>query len=134
MLPTQNLGPPPDPKDPRFLQWLALMWSYLKSSATGINGVAQGGTGLASGTSGGVLGFTGTTTLASSVALTANNLVIGGGAGATPTPLGSLGTTTQVLHGNAAGAPTWGAVALATDISGILPPANAGLTLAAVMY
>jgi trimeric autotransporter adhesin len=54
-----------------------LSWSTL--------GVAGGGTGLASGTSGGILGFTGATTLASSVALTANVLVKGGGAGATPT-------------------------------------------------
>lgn len=47
--------------------------------------VAQGGTALASGTSGGILGYTATGTLASSVALTANILVKGGGAGATPT-------------------------------------------------
>lgn len=38
--------------------------------------------------------------------------------------LGSLGTTAQVLHGNAAGAPSFGAVALATDVSGNLPVAN----------
>lgn len=47
--------------------------------------VAQGGTALASGTSGGILGYTATGTLASSVALTSNILVKGGGAGATPT-------------------------------------------------
>ena len=47
--------------------------------------VAQGGTGLTSGTSGGILGFTASGTLASSAALTANAIVIGGGAGATPT-------------------------------------------------
>ncbi len=40
--------------------------------------------------------------------------------------LGSLGTTTTVLHGNAAGAPSFGAVALTTDVSGILPAANGG--------
>ena len=28
--PTFALGPPPDPKDPRRLQWDALLWSYLK--------------------------------------------------------------------------------------------------------
>lgn len=75
--------------------------------------VADGGTGLSSGTSGGILGFTGTGTLASSVALTANAIVLGGGAGATPTPLGSLGTTSTVLHGNASGAPSFGAVVAA---------------------
>lgn len=88
--------------------------------------VAQGGTGLASGTSGGILGFTGSTTLASSGALTANALLLGGGAGATPSALGSLGTTTTLLHGNAAGAPTFGAVSLTADVSGILPVANGG--------
>jgi hypothetical protein len=38
--------------------------------------------------------------------------------------LASLGTTTTVLHGNAAGLPTFGAVALASDVSGDLPFAN----------
>jgi hypothetical protein len=47
--------------------------------------VANGGTNLASGTSGGILGYTASGTLASSVALTANVLTKGGGAGATPT-------------------------------------------------
>jgi hypothetical protein len=46
--------------------------------------VSRGGTGLASGTSGGVLAFTASGTLASSGALTANALVIGGGAGVAP--------------------------------------------------
>lgn len=46
--------------------------------------VADGGTGLSSGTSGGVLAFTASGTIASSAALTANALVIGGGAGAVP--------------------------------------------------
>lgn len=92
--------------------------------------VAGGGTGLTAGTSGGILGYTGTGTLASSILLTTNALVIGGGAGATPTPLGSLGTTTTLLHGNAAGAPTWAAVSLTADVSGILPTANGGTGIA----
>lgn len=80
----------------------------------------------ASGTSGGVPYFNAANTLASSAALTANALVLGGGAGVAPaTPL-ALGTTTQVLHGNAAGAPTWGAVSLTADVSGVLPVANGG--------
>lgn len=89
--------------------------------------VADGGTGIGSGTSGGILGFTGSGTIASSVALPANAIVLGGGAGATPTPLGSLGTTTTLLHGNASGAPTFSAVSLTADVSGILPSANGGL-------
>lgn len=92
--------------------------------------VAGGGTGLTVGTSGGILGYTATGTLASSILLAANALVLGGGAGATPTPLGSLGTTTTVLHGNAAGAPTFGAVSLTADVSGILPTANGGTGIA----
>ena len=46
--------------------------------------VANGGTGLTSGTSGGVLAYTATGTLVSSGALAANALVIGGGAGVAP--------------------------------------------------
>jgi hypothetical protein len=53
-------------------------------------------------------------------ALTANAIVLGNGA-ADITVLGSLGTTTTVLHGNAAGAPTFGAVNLATDVTGVIP-------------
>lgn len=92
--------------------------------------VSDGGTNLASGTSGGILGFTASGTIASSVALTANAIVLGGGAGATPTPMASLGTTTTVLHGNAAGAPTFGAITLTTDVTGTLPATNGGTGLA----
>lgn len=92
----------------------------------GLLAVARGGTGLASGTSGGVLAYTAAGTLTSSAALAANQLVLGGGAGVVPATLGSLGTTATVLHGNAAGAPTFGAVALASEISGTLPVANGG--------
>lgn len=63
------------------------------------------------GTSGGIPYFSSSSVLSSSGALTNHALVLGGGAGATPTALGSLGTTTTVLHGNAAGAPSFGAVA-----------------------
>ena len=98
----------------------------LTTHVSGTLPVANGGTGLSSGTSGGILGFTASGTLASSGALTANALLLGGGAGATPTALGSLGTTSTVLHGNAAGAPSFGAVSLTADVSGTLPVANGG--------
>ncbi len=88
--------------------------------------VARGGTGLTAGTSGGILAFTAAGTLATSAALTANALVLGGGAGVVPATMASLGTTTTLLHGNAAGAPTFGAVTLTTDVTGILPTANGG--------
>lgn len=79
------------------------------------------------GTSGGVPYFSSTSILSPSAALTLSRLVLGGGAGAAPTVLGSLGTTTTLLHGNAGGAPTFGAVTLTTDVTGILPPANGGV-------
>lgn len=96
------------------------------SGITGTVPVANGGTGLTAGTSGGVLAFTDTGTIASSAALTANRIVLGGGAGAAPTVLGSLGTTTTVLHGNAAGAPVFSQVSLTADVSGTLPVGNGG--------
>jgi hypothetical protein len=46
--------------------------------------VAQGGTGITTGTSGGIPYFSSTSAIASSAALTANALVIGGGAGVAP--------------------------------------------------
>lgn len=67
-------------------------------------------------TSGGIPYFSSTSAMSSSALLTANAILLGGGAGASPTALGSLGTTTTVLHGNAAGAPTFGAVT-GSDIS-----------------
>jgi hypothetical protein len=101
----------------------------LTADVSGTLPVANGGTGLAAGTSGGVPFFSGATTIASSAALTANRIVLGGGAGVAPTVLGSLGTGTTVLHGNAGGAPTFAAVSLTADVSGTLPVANGGTGL-----
>jgi hypothetical protein len=90
--------------------------------------VPRGGTGLVSGTGGGVLAFTDPTTIVSSAALVDNVLMVGGGTTAAPNTIAAgLGTTTTLLHGNAAGEPTWSAVNLATtDVTGILPSANGG--------
>jgi len=76
------------------------------------------------GTSGGIVYFNSASTWASSGALTQYALIVGGGAGGAPAPLASLGTTTTVLHGNAAGAPTFGAVSLSADVTGNLPVTN----------
>jgi hypothetical protein len=65
----------------------------------------------------------GTGTVGNIGTLTSNQLIIGQG-GTDIAALGSLGTATTVLHGNAGGAPTFGAVALTTDVSGDLPFAN----------
>lgn len=85
----------------------------------------------ATGTSGGIPYFSSTTTLATSGLLTQSAIVLGGGAAASPTVLGSLGTTSTVLHGNAVGAPSYAAVALTTDVSGALPLLNGGTGTAA---
>ena len=99
----------------------------LTNDVTGTLGVGSGGLGISSGTNGGILGFTASGTIASSATLTANAIVIGGGAGATPTALGSLGTSSTVLHGNASGAPSFGAVNLATEVTNTLGVANGGI-------
>lgn len=77
------------------------------------------------GTSGGIPYFSSGTAWATSAALTQYGVVYGGGAGASPAAT-AAGTTTTVLHGNAAGAPTFGAVSLTADVSGTLPIANGG--------
>lgn len=78
---------------------------------------------------GGTITTTGTIACAacvtSAAALTANQLVIGGGSQASAT-LGSLGTTTTYLQGNAAGAPSFSQVSLSAGVTGILPLANGG--------
>lgn len=58
-------------------------------------------------------------------ALTSNRIMLGAGT-TVVTALGSLGTTTTILHGNAAGAPTFSAVSLTADVSGTLPFGNGG--------
>ncbi len=92
-------------------------------SATGSGGsvtsvIAQGGPFLANGT------ITTAGTIANATtSLTANAILLGAGTAAVA-PLGSLGTTTTVLHGNAAGAPSFGPVSLSADVTGNLPVTN----------
>ena len=62
----------------------ALTGVDLTTQVTGTLPVGNGGTGLTTGTSGGIPYFSGSTTIASSAALAANALVIGGGAGVAP--------------------------------------------------
>lgn len=66
----------------------------LTTGVTGILPVANGGTGTASGTSGGIPYYSASATIASSAALTANAPVIGGGAGVAPTVGTRSGNTT----------------------------------------
>ncbi len=60
--------------------------------------VTRGGTGLAVGTSGGIPYFSSTTNISSSSLLTANQIMIGGGAGTAPSTF-TCATTTTVVHG-----------------------------------
>ena len=69
-------------------------------SVAGTLAVANGGTGLTAGTSGGILAYTATGTLASSGALAANNVVVGGGAGAAPSSTNLLAISAAVTSGN----------------------------------
>ena len=82
--------------------------------------VANGGTGLTSGTSGGVLAYTASGTLASSGALTQYGVVIGGGAGAAPTST-AAGTAGYVLTANSSAAPTFQAI---PSVSQVYPGAG----------
>jgi hypothetical protein len=78
--------------------------------STGTLGVDQGGTNLSAGTSGGVLAYTASGTLASSGVLAQYGVVLGGGAGAVPTST-AVGTATHVLTSNGSGvAPTFQAL------------------------
>lgn len=83
--------------------------------------VSRGGTGLSSGTSGGVPYFSASGTMASSGALGANQIVLGGGAGAAPTSL-SCPTGTTLLHGGTP--PTCVQLAYADIASGTLAAAS----------
>ena len=103
----------------------------LSGNATNITGtvaVANGGTGLTSGTSGGVPYYSASGTLASSAVLAANGVVLGGGAGAAPTTT-SAGSAYQALSVPAGGgAPVFGAIDLsqAAAVTNTLRVANGG--------
>lgn len=60
---------------------------------------------------------------ASASALSGSSIMVSNGSAIIQ---GTAGTTTTVLHGNAAGTPTYSAVSLTADVSGILPEANGG--------
>ncbi len=80
--------------------------------------VNKGGTGLTSGTDGGVLAFTASGTVTSSAALTNNYIVLGGGAGATPKVVAGITTDgTSKLNLGVAGTSV-GSIGLSNATSG----------------
>jgi hypothetical protein len=114
----------------------ALYATSTSALTTGTLPTASGGTNLTSFTSGGALYATSTSVLATG---TLPNTAGGTGQSSAFTQYGityasttsalattSAGTSSTLLHGNASGAPTFGAVALATEVSGQLPIANGG--------
>lgn len=121
-------GPMVGPDDYVTLEWQQWLQNpqFVSFSTGNTLTVSGGGTGLTSGTSGGVLAFTATSILQSSGLLGLNRLMLGGGAGGVPATIASLGTVNTVLHGNAGGAPTFSAVDLSADVSGVLPVPSGG--------
>jgi hypothetical protein len=105
-------------------------------------GVAYGGTGLTAGTSGGVLYYSATGTLAASGALAASSLVVGGGAGSAPSTVTTgtgvvtaLGVNTGsagafVVNGGALGTPSSGTVTNLTGTASININGTVGATTA----
>ncbi len=101
-------------------------------NVTGIVEVAHGGTGLSSGTQGGIPYYNSSSTMASSAILAANSLVIGGGTGAAPSTL-AIGAANQLVAVNSTGngythipnvtrtvlAPDWGVAALNSNQSSL---------------
>lgn len=79
-----------------FYYWDGSQWKKFVQATVQVN---EGGTGLTSGTSGGIPAYTGATTISSSGVLGQNAVVIGGGSGATPSTL-TIGSAHQVLAVN----------------------------------
>ena len=112
----------------------------LADGVTGTLPVGNGGTGITSGTSGGIPYFSATTTIASSALLTANALMVGGGAGAAPSTvttgtgvLTALAVNTGtagafVVNGGALGTPSSGTVTNLTGTASININGTVGAT------
>lgn len=89
--------------------------------------VQNGGTGISSGTSGGIPYFSATNMMASSTALTQYGIVYGGGAGLAPSST-AAGTSNYLLKGNGASAPTF------ASLSSIIDSALTASTQGSILY
>ncbi len=107
----------------------------LTTEVTGTLPVGNGGTGLTGGTSGGIPAYTGAATITSSAALAQNGVLIGGGAGATPSATTAGAADTVLRVPGAGGAPAFGAVDLTKSaaVTGALPVANGGTNSASAL-
>lgn len=93
----------------------------LTNGVTGVLPVANGGLGIGSGTSGGLVYFSAAGTLASSGAMTVNQIMVGGGAGNPPSTF-ACATGTTLVHGGTP--PTCSQLAYADILSAALATAN----------
>lgn len=112
----------------------------LTTGVTGTLPVGNGGTGLTAGTSGGIPYYSASNTLASSAALAASALVVGGGAGVAPSTITTgTGVTTAlgvntgtagafVVNGGALGTPASGTVTNLTGTASININGTVGAT------
>ena len=102
-------------------------WSSITGTGGGTASVANGGTGLTSGTAGGIPYFATSTTMASSSALAQNGIVIGGGSSSAPSTI-AVGTAGYLLTSNGVAAPSMSQLNLATSsaLTGILSVGNGG--------
>lgn len=91
----------------------------------GIVNVAKGGTGIASGTSGGIPFFNSSTSIGSSAALTANAVVIGGGAAVTPATITADSASSGHFLASTASSPAFRQI-VTNDLSGVLPIEKGG--------
>ena len=110
-------------------------YGRLADAATG-NALISGGVGVAPsyGKIGLTTHITGTLPIGnggtnSATALSGSSIMVSNG---TNIVQGTAGTTTTLLHGNAAGTPTYSAVSLTADVSGTLPIGNGGTNVTSV--
>jgi hypothetical protein len=111
-----------------FILVLALASGAFALSGDGGNLKVQNGKVVVTGTSGGIPFFSATDTLGTSAALTLNGVILGGGAGASPTATAAGAANTVFRVPGGGGAPVFGAVDLAqaAAVTGLLGLVNGG--------